>query len=77
MAANVAAMAWSRADELFSLLLGVSGEWISGVGMRGAAGSAAGSIFANATCGTIPAKLEEVMAATALAAAAALKDDNW
>lgn len=44
--------------------------------MRGAAGSAAGSIFANATCGTIPAKLEEVMAATALAAAAALKDDN-
>lgn len=46
------------------------------MGIRGAAGKAAGRILARAACGTMPAKLEDVMAATALAAAAALEKYN-
>lgn len=73
MAAKVAAIAWSKADEEFSLLPGVKGEWISGVWIFATVGRVAGNILASAAGGTIPAKLEEVIAATAFAAAAALK----
>jgi len=38
----------------------------------GAAGRAAGRMLARAACGTMPTRLDEVMAATAFAAAAAL-----
>lgn len=74
--AKVAAIAWSKADEEFSLLPGVKGECISGVCILGMDGSVAGNIFAKAAGGTIPAKLEDVIAATALAAAAALCEKN-
>ena len=70
--AKVAAIAWSRADEEFSLLPGVNGECMSGVCIFGTVGNVAGKIFARAAGGTIPAKLDEVIAATAFAAAAAL-----
>jgi len=72
MDARVAAIAWSMAEDELSLLPGVRGEWISGVGILGAAGRAAGRMLARAACGTMPTRLDEVMAATALAAAAAL-----
>lgn len=70
--ANVAAIAWSSADDEFSLLPGVKGECISGVWIFETVGRVAGNILASAAGGTIPAKLEDVIAATALAAAAAL-----
>ena len=55
------------------MLPGVNGECMSGVDMRLIVGNVAGNMLAKAAAGTMPAKVAEVMAATAFAAAAALK----